>query len=231
MSKACQTILNKSKTLIHRSAYIQAMYGECADFVLDEQDCLQFKGHWRKQALFAPLKAKLDLEIGPGAGHFLEWVSLKHKDRYFLAIELKYKPLIQSARRIKKQNIGNAKLIRYNARLLENVFSEGELNNVYIHFPDPWPKKRHHKHRLIKASFLETLYRLQAEKSFLEIKTDHKAYFEEICEVFKLSPYKNLIYSNNLHGENVLKQQNFVTSFERIFIQKSQPIYYLKCTK
>ena len=231
MSKGAQTILVHSKSLPYPNSYVQAMYREYKTWVWDEEQSPLFKGHWREQVFKASPSAPLDLEIGPGSGDFLQHISMLNKDRFYLALELKYKPLIQCARKIKKHNLRNARLIRYNARLLKDIFVTEELNNVYIYFPDPWPKKRHHKHRLIKPDFIKDLYIIQKLGSFVEIKTDHKKYFEEMQKCFKESPYREKDVSLDLHGEREKIRTTFATFFEHIFIRQNHPICYARYVK
>ncbi len=255
MSKGAQTILVHSRSLRHPSSYVQAMYREYSSWIWDEEQSPLFKGHWREKMFKAPLSAPLDLEIGPGSGDFIQHISLLNKDRFYVAMELKYKPLIQCARKIKKHNCLNARLIRYNARLLRDIFCKKELNNVYVYFPDPWPKKRHHKHRLIKPDFLKDLYMIQRPGSFVEIKTDHKEYFDEMQKSFKESPYREQHISLDLHeerkksmalnkhgeqkksmvlnrpGEEEKTGDNFVTFFEQIFIRQKHPVCYARYVK
>ena len=206
------------------------MYNKYSSWVFDEEDCLQFKGQWRQLVFNTSTTTKLDLEIGPGSGDFFAFIATNNKDRLFIAVELKYKPLIQTTRKIKEKTCLNAKTIRYNAQMLGDIFASEELNNIYIHFPDPWPKKRHHKHRLIKPDFIKVLYQLQKNDSFIEIKTDHREYFQEIYTVFKNSPYREVEFSDNLH-KSKSPPKEFITHFEKIFIRKNQAIYYLKCIK
>lgn len=231
MSKGAQTKLVQSKTLSHPSSYVKAMYDQYHLWAFDEEDCLQFKRQWRKRVFQAPESKNLDMEIGPGSGGFFEYMAKNNKDRLFIAIELKYKPLIQTTRRIKKSVCTNAKTIRYNARMLKDIFAPEELNNIYIHFPDPWPKKRHRKHKLIKPDFVKTLYTLQKKGAFVEVKTDHKAYAKEIKSIFEESSYQKIEYYDDLHKQKDLTEDHFITNFEKIFIRKKEPVFYLRCMK
>ena len=249
MSKGAQTKLIGAKFFSYPSSYVKAMYGQYKAWVFDEEEAPFIKGAWREKVFKKPLAIPLDLEIGPGSGDFLHHISQLNKNRLYLSIELKYKPLIQSARKLKKSACHNAKLIRYNACLLQDLFALKELNNVYIYFPDPWPKKRHHKHRLIKPLFVKNLYLIQKSQSFVEIKTDHHSYFEEIREVFKQSAYQEQVILKDLHSQGTkakpLNQQrqdfklsatnpsfdNFITFFEKIFINQNHPICYARYIK
>ena len=223
MSKGAQTQLIGARSFSHPSSYVQAMYGPYRAWIWDEESAPLLKGFWRKKVFKVPNVIPLDLEIGPGAGDFLHYISQLNPNRLYLSIELKYKPLVQSARKIKQSLCQNARLIRYNARLVRNIFVPEEINNVYIYFPDPWPKKKHHKHRLIKTDFVRNMYLIQREGSFVEIKTDHLAYFEEMREIFTESPYIEQIMLTDLHksqNQNVFLQGTALDGFSASKVDK-----------
>ena len=242
MSKGAQHTLTHSKSLKDKNTYVEAMYTTYKGLVLDEEEALSFKGKWRQEVFQSSSNEILDVEIGPGNGEHFAYLAKNQPDRLCLAIELKYKPIIQTARQLKAKQLHNARVIRYNACLIDQIFSSDEINNVYIYFPDPWPKKRHHKHRLISKEFLQKLYSVQKLGCFVEVKTDDKAYFTEIQKLFKASAYKLIECDENMHrhkglynnekiGQSEDRKKNkifFMTFFERIFVQKNQPVYYAK---
>lgn len=201
-----------------------------SDCALDEVRALDFKGQW---ANFFPQQKfeYVDLEIGTGNGLHFAHRSLSHPERLMLGIEIKFKPLIQTIRRARlyaeKQN---AVMMRFNAYQIENLFQDNEINNIYIHHPDPWPKQKHWKHRLIQTEYLERLHKIQKVGSFIDFKTDSKCYFDWATEIFKSSPYKVTKYTTDLHHSEFAKD-NFVTHFEKIFLKKGQPIFYAQLTK
>ena len=244
MSKGAQKQLLPSHHLIKKNPYVRDMYEKYPHIILDETKSRQLKGKWRsafdtpasdkknhspkmasEKALFTP---PLNLEIGPGLGHHLYYQASCNPAHCFLGMEMKYKPLIKTAKKLAKLEKKNAKLIRYNGRLLHNLFSKKELSNIYIHFPDPWPKKRHLKHRLITDEFAEALSILQDTGTFIEIKTDHKLYFQQILSVFKKTPYKILSLSYDFHKESDHHTSPVLTQFEKIFISQNLPVYYVK---
>ncbi len=231
MSKSAQTQFICSKWLRSSNSYVKAMYDELSEWVFDETEAQNFKGNWRQKVFFSKPSVPLDIEIGPGSGESFVRLAQNNKNRLFLGIELKYKPLVQSTRKLKACECQNARLIRYNARLVSHIFAKNELNNIYIHFPDPWPKTRHVKHRLVKPDFLETLHGLQNKNSFIEIKTDHKSYCKEIKAFFQDSPYQLAECSSYQQETFDQKKNNFMTNFERLFLKKGMNIYYLKYFK
>lgn len=233
MSKSTQIRLNKTTDIKNPNLYVKALYNEFKDWSFDEQEALKLKGHWRKKIFKKPAQNPLHLEIGPGNGkHFFQLCQNHPKDS-FLAVELKYKPLIQTIRRIRTNGLTNARVIRYNGKLLKNLFAEEELNNVYIHFPDPWPKRRHEKHQLINMDFARDLLQIQRSGSLLEFKTDSESYFLKGKELFSKTGYKILNFEKDFYGKKIKDQIIFqnLSQFELIFVKKNIPIGYLLMKK
>lgn len=210
--------------------YVTALDGEWADFAFNEERAVGFKGRWRKEAFKVDETHPLDLEIGTGNGYHFAHLARTIPTHAILGIELKFKPLIQSIRRACRGGAANARIARYDASHLQDLFEEQELNDVYIHFPDPWGKKRHWKHRLIQTEFLELLFRLMRKDSFVDFKTDSADYFEWAIERFHKSPFKVTRETRNLH-DSEWKDQNFITHFEGIFLSQGLPIHYARLEK
>ncbi len=227
MSKSGQLRVSRTKSIPAPNAYIQALYGEFAPYCYDEEKTPGFRGKWRTDAFATSAATPIDLEIGTGNGlHFAEH-SRKYPDRCVLGIELRYKPLIQSIRRCLRSGQTNARAARYNAYLLPELFTEGEVNDVFIFFPDPWEKARNYKHRLIQDEFLERLHVMQRPGSRLFFKTDSREYFDWSLKRFERSPYKMEAFTHDLH-QSTHAEGNFVTAFERIFMRQGIPIGYAR---
>lgn len=228
---ACKNNLSPTRTLnpIH-NPYVKMLLEDFSDCALDEVRALDFKGKWAEFYSDQKFEA-VDLEIGTGNGLHFAHRSLTNPERLILGIEIKFKPLIQTIRRARlNADSTNSVMMRYNAYKIEDLFENGELNNVYIHHPDPWPKKKHWKHRLIQTSYLQKLYQIQKPGSFVDFKTDSKCYFDWASEIFKTGPYQITRYTEDLHNSEYASE-NFVTHFEKIFLRKGQPIYYARLTK
>lgn len=228
MSRGAQIQLNKSKDLPFPNTYVQAMYEEFSDWVFDEVEAEKFKGLWKSEVFKSELP--LDLEIGTGTGTHFNYLSKKNRQRNLIGIELKYKPLIQSVRRALNNASKNMRMIRYNAALINNIFALEEVHNIYIHFPDPWPKNRGIKHRLLQKEFLDSIYEIHKKDHFIEFKTDNKNYFFWAMENIKQSKYTIVEYTEDLHNSDY-KEDNFVTQFETYFLKNNQNIYYTKLIK
>lgn len=212
--------------------YVKLLKGEFAPWAFDEEKSQTFKGKWRELAFNCADQSKpLDLEIGTGNGyHFEKLASVSEGKRLTLGMELKYKPLVQTIRRTVRAELKDARMFRYDASYLPDVFAADELNNIYIHFPDPWPKIRHHKNRLIQDEFLKETFELQRKSSFIEFKTDSLEYFEWAIEIFKRGPYKLTAETRDLH-QSEWKSLNFVTQFESLFLKQGLKINYARLEK
>lgn len=225
MSKSNQLQVSKTKSIPRPNEYILALQGEYAPWTYDEEGAPLLRGQWREKAFRMSPKTPLDLEIGTGNGLHFAHHAIQNPERCLLGIELKYKPLIQSIRRVRRAGMENARMARYNAYLVTELFAPQELDNVFIFFPDPWEKLRQHKHRLIQDAFLLQLFEAQRPGAKLIFKTDSHDYFDWSLERFQRSPYKVLSHTHNLHASE-FAATNFITQFESIFIRQGVQIGY-----
>jgi tRNA (guanine-N7-)-methyltransferase len=226
MSRGAQKRVSRTRDLPNPNIYVQALLGEFAPWAFDEERAPEYKSKWR-QEFGVKEDEPLDLEIGTGNGFHFAWRAKENPGRSLVGIELKYKPLIQSIRRARANESTNARMVRYNARLIHELFASGELNDIYIHHPDPWLKKSQRKHRLIQPEFLELMFALQKPGSEVEFKTDSEEYFDWALPMFHESPYEVLGATRDLHNSE-FASQNFVTQFESLFLRKGQPIFYAR---
>ncbi len=213
-------------TLPRQNEYTLALNGELSYCAFDEQRAPLNKGQWRNLVFKKNMDVPMDLEIGTGNGLHFAHRSFHYPDRLIVGIELKYKPLVQSMRRALRHGGSNAAMVRYHAFNIEELFTEGELNDVFIHFPDPWVSPRKPKNRLVSQEMLSLLSRLQRPGSKLEFKTDSRESFDWSLDEIKKSSYKILFQSFDYHKEKKDTDQ-LVTNFENIFIQQEIPINYI----
>jgi tRNA (guanine-N7-)-methyltransferase len=223
--------VSKTRTLPHPNEYAVALLNDYPKNAIDEERILEFKGQWREKFFEKNNETPLDLEIGTGNGfHFADYVS-KNTGRLIVGLELKYKPLIQTVRRALNHENKDFVVGRYDARMIQDLFAAEELDNVYIHFPDPWAKKPSTlKHRLVQVNFLNTLYDLQKPGSFVDFKTDHPDYFEMVQECLKHTKYEVIRLSGDLHNSE-WASENFMTHFEKLWTSKGLKSHYIRFIK
>jgi tRNA (guanine-N7-)-methyltransferase len=219
----------KTRAIKNPHYYVSALTGEYAHLAYDEERARALRGKWR-QSIGVGEDHPMDLEIGTGNGYFFAHQVTRAPERFLLGLEIKFKPLIQSVRRASLNGSHNFRGIRYDGRFADLLFAPNELNNVFIHHPDPWERPKKFKHRLLSKEFLTKLYALQIEGSFVDIKTDSKNYFDWALQQIAQSAYQVERLTYDLH-QSEWAQENFITYFESLFLKKSQPIYYLRLKK
>jgi tRNA (guanine-N7-)-methyltransferase len=207
--------------------YTRIVREDYAPWIYEMLDVPKQKGNWRKDVFQVSAETPLDLEVGVGNGYFFEHHRKTFPNRMCVGLELKYKQLVQTVKRSLLYDRKHFRLGRFDAKYLDDVFSAGELNNVYVFFPDPWEKKRQLKKRLLGPEFLNSLFEMQRPGSFFEFKTDSRAYYEWVCERIKLTPYILDYQSDNFHFSERAKD-NFQTHFEKLWTQKGRPTHYIK---
>jgi tRNA (guanine-N7-)-methyltransferase len=144
------------------------------------------------EGLYAPELApplRLVVDVGFGRGEFLMELARENPTTAFLGIEYSFKRVLKMARRLARSDLVNVRLIEATAELV--VGEQLPLASVdcfWINFPDPWPKKRHHRRRLIQPGFVRALARRLVAGGELHIATDHVGYAEWIEEVLAGEP-------------------------------------------
>lgn len=168
------------------------------------------------------------LDIGCGNGEFLLDLAIKNPDKNYLAFELQYKEIYRAALKINKSGIKNAKILRFDASKICDVFKKDEVLDVNILFPDPWPKIRQRKNRLINKSFISSIFNLMKKGSFVKIKTDDDDYFLSIINNFReFNKFKLIELSRDIHSSSCNARHDYITPFERIFIKQGKLVNYL----
>lgn len=126
----------------------------------------------------------LELELGVGKGRFAMAWALAHPEIGLLGVERARKYLELSALRAARAGVDNLRLAHTTAEdLLFRCLGQGTVAAVHVYFPDPWPKKRHHKRRFFKPENVARLAEVMQEGALLRVKTDHPEYAAVIAEV------------------------------------------------
>ena len=161
------------------------------------------------------------LEIGFGDGENLISNALNNLDSFHVGIEVYEAGVAKVLESIKKNNLENIFLIQGDAKaILEKNTTIKFFDEVEIFFPDPWPKRRHKKRRLLSNNFLDSLKMILKDKSVLKIKTDWDDYAQEIEDDL------NQIFSNNKKYIN--KKTDHFTKYEKTAIEEKRNIIYFE---
>ena len=125
------------------------------------------------------------LEIGFGGGEHLAWQAQQHPDIGMIGCEPFLPGTAKLVAKIERCGIRNIRLYRDDARLLLDRLPDNSLGRVFILFPDPWPKARHHKRRVVNANVLSSLAATMRDGAELRVATDDAGYLEWILELLR----------------------------------------------
>ncbi|HCZ38178.1 tRNA (guanosine(46)-N7)-methyltransferase TrmB [Brochothrix thermosphacta] len=180
----------------------------------------EMKGKWSQ--LFGN-DQPIHIEIGTGKGQFITGMAELHPDINYLGIEIQKSVMIDVLDKIIDKKLTNIKLLPTDGALVSEFFEKGEIDQVYLNFSDPWPKKRHEKRRLTSAPFLTSYKDVLETGKELHFKTDNRGLFEYSLISFTNFGLSLEYLSLDLHQSEM--EGNVQTEYEQKFSAKGQPIY------
>tara|TARA_Y100001935_G_C17311708_1_gene517041 strand:- start:20768 stop:21445 length:678 start_codon:yes stop_codon:yes gene_type:complete len=151
------------------------------------------------------------IEIGFGNGEFLIHISENNPNYNYIGIEV-YKPGIgHILKRLATKKIKNVKILNFDAiDVINDMIIDFSLSGVYIMFPDPWHKKKHHKRRMVQDNLIKLLAKKMCPSGLIFISTDWQDYADQILEVI----------SKNVSSFRLLKDSEYLDNFKNIFLTK-----------
>lgn len=193
---------------------------------IDEVEMFAQKGKWKEYFW----KEKLMLEIGTGMGNFFSNYAGNRPEMACVGIELKFKRLIRTYEKCARKGREDVILFKVYGQKIAEIFAPGEVDELYLLFSDPWPKKWHHKNRVIQDDFLRNAASVLAPDGIFLIKTDEASYAEWIDEHLARSPY--FIYEKNDNEEPEKKiTPETATEFETMGRREGSKIVSFLCRK
>ena len=140
------------------------------------------------QALF-PADHPLEVELGSGDGSFLAQWAAAHGDRNFLGVERLLGRLRKLDRKAQRLGLTNLRLLRIEASyFVSYLLPSRSVSALHLYFPDPWPKRKHRKNRLVNAEFATAVSRVLIPGGLLHLRTDDADYFEQMRSVLDPDP-------------------------------------------
>ena len=168
--------------------------------------------------------APLVLEIGFGNGESLVELAAQMPECDFIGIEVHEPGIGHCMMHADAAGLTNLRLVCHDAMdVLERQSGDDTLDRINLYFPDPWPKKRHHKRRIIQPSFLALCRRKLTGEGHLHVATDWANYAEHIDDVVEASGDFSVVERRQHGGENALERPN--TKFERRGLGKGHEIF------
>jgi tRNA (guanine-N7-)-methyltransferase len=141
----------------------------------------------------------IQFEIGPGKGEFLIGLAQKHPEKNFVGIEIRRKRAILIQNKALRAGLQNLQMILGDAKYTsEYIFPKESVEVMYVHFPDPWPKRRHACRRLVNAKFADIVHQLLVPSGKIYLSTDVETYSKTMFECFQNHlGFKNIYFETN----------------------------------
>jgi tRNA (guanine-N7-)-methyltransferase len=166
--------------------------------------------------------ADVVLEIGSGMGETTARIAALHPERDFVAIEVHAPGVGSLLRYIDEAGLTNLRVIRHDAtEVVAAMVAPASLAGIHVYFPDPWPKKRHHKRRLLQPAFVHALALRLVPGGYLHVATDWQPYADEILAIVEAEP----LLANRHAGFAPRPAWRPQTKFERRGLALGHPVF------
>jgi len=185
----------------------------------------KLKGAWNRA--FFEQSQSLVLELGCGKGEYTVGMARRFPDKNFLGIDIKGSRMWRGAKTIEEENLLNAGFLRTRVDFVTSLFASGEVDEIWITFPDPQPKKP--LKRLSSSRFISRYLQLLKPGGIIHLKTDNQdlhLYTRALVEEnnFQLLEAYQDLYASDYDGELL----GIKTFYEQQFLEEGKPITYLK---
>ena len=186
------------------------------------------KGQWR-EAYFQNTNP-VTLELACGRGEYTIGLGKQFPERNFIGVDIKGERIWKGSSIALLENLKNVCFLRTHILMIENFFEPQEVNEIWLTFPDPRPRKRDIKRRLTSPRYMEIYKVLLAPGSFVRLKTDNTILYEYTLEQLHMrSDISDLAFTADVY-ESELKKECFdiKTRYEQEFAEKGEKIKYLR---
>ena len=191
------------------------------EFVIS--DPTEWKGQWAE--LFGN-NHPIHIEIGMGKGQFINGMAKAHPEINYIGVEMQVSVISLALDKLIEEPLPNLKLLHVDGSALTEYFADSEVDQIYLNFSDPWPKKRHEKRRLTFKTFLAVDEQILRPAGEIHFKTDNQGLFEYSLASF--SQYGMIIKQVWLDLHESTFEGNIMTEYEEKFSSRGQRIYRLE---
>ncbi len=190
-----------------------------------EREPEKLKGVWLEN--FSGFTA-LHLELGCGKGRFTVGMAEASPAVLFVAVERVLDAMVMAMERAKAAELQNVRFLDFDAAGCESIFAPGEVDRIYINFPDPWRKSRQFKRRLTAPTFLRIYEHILKPDGEIWFKTDNRPLFDWSVEQFTAEGWDLTEVTNDLHADGA---GGCMTDYEAKFREQGVPINRLVARK
>ncbi len=190
------------------------------------KECEKYAGKWA--AAYFGNDHPLVIELGCGKGEYANWLARLFPHKNFIGIDIKGARLWRAAGDSATLGLTNVVFIRARAEQIDRLFGPAEIDEIWLPFPDPFPKRRHVSKRMTTPDFLRRYRRILRPGGKLHLKTDDAGMFDFTREMLLREGWKINVFVPDLHGSGVVDEViGFRTDYERRHLAEGKTIGYL----
>ena len=201
---------------MRRMRNLEPRMEKCAAYRIEEPALR--KGSWKS---LKPDATALWVEVGCGKGKFTAETAQANPDVLLIAVERCREAMVVAMEKAQALGLTNVFYIDMDVAAIEDIFAAGEIDRLFINFPDPWPRKKNAKRRLTHCSFLDKYCRVVRENGEIHFKTDNAPLFEYSVEEFAACGLEVKNLTRDLHKDGVV---GIMTGYEEKFHALGTPI-------
>lgn len=186
-----------------------------------------FKGKWAKKVF--KNNNPITLELGCGKGEYVVNLASKNPDKNYIGIDIKGARIWKGAKDVADKKLKNVIFIRTKIEFITKFFSDNEINEIWITFPDPQPKKRQIKNRLTHTKFLKMYQTILTADNCIHLKTDSMLLHNYTKNLLTANNQQITDITDNLYESNLYNDDlKIKTHYETLFLEGNPTITYLK---
>lgn len=203
-------------------------FAEFKEFINTFDFAYEMKGKWKSE--FFKNENPLVLELGCGKGEYSVALAKYYPQKNFIGIDLKSNRMWKGASIAIEEKLTNIAFMRAIIEKITELFNTNEVDEIWITFPDPFPKDKHEKHRLTSPKFLERYKEILKKDGIINFKTDDDDLFQFTLNTLKESKINPLEINYDIHANDDSHQhlREIKTHYEKLFMGRGRTIKYLK---
>ena len=188
---------------------------------------ISLKGKWNAE--FFKNDNPIVLELGCGKGEYSVALAERYPEKNFIGVDIKGNRMWVGAQDSFEKKLKNIAFLRIRVENIIKCFSENEISEIWITFPDPQIKRRRSNKRLTHPEFLEKYTHFLKKDGIINLKTDSQFLYGFTLGIIEGEGYELLDCTNDLYGVHQIRENmDIKTHYENLFLEKDMPITYIK---